>query len=125
MRENGTDRDVALLLLQAVDSAATLVTTINDNLYVPHIITQPTDCVVAVGETVTFTVVANNVAAYQWQYKTTGNWRDMEAPIVGNEATLTFVKESATYTNSYRCVITGKDGSVIYTDIVKPVPPES
>ena len=43
MRDNGTDRDVALQLLDAVTTAADLVTVINQNLYEAVVTTQPTD----------------------------------------------------------------------------------
>lgn len=119
MKDNGTDRDVALLILSGLDSCATLVATINDNLYVPHIVTQPTDQEGALGDTVTFTVVANNVAEYKWQYKAT-NWHPGQVGVV-NEASYSIPITEQRLGYEFRCQITGKDGSVIYTDSVKMI----
>ena len=120
MKDNGTDRDVALLILSGLDSCSTLVATINDNLYVPHIITQPTNQQGALGDTITITVVANNVAGYQWQYKTAASgaiWRD--SSYEGNQTdTLTFELIQARVGYSFRCIITGKDGSTLTTNTV-------
>ena len=122
MKDNGTDRDVALLILSGLDSCATLVTSINDNLYVPHIVTQPTNQEGAVGDTVTFTVEANNVSAYKWQYKAQ-TWH----PALGTNTESSYSLEvtEQRYGYEYRCQITGKDGSVIYTNAVHMVAPEA
>lgn len=123
MKENGTDRDVALLILSGLDSCATLVANINDNLYVPHITTQPTDQVGAIGDTVTFTVVANNAVAYQWQYKVL-NWHSASGGIV-DQASYSIQVSTERMGYQFRCRITGKDGSYIYSNPVKMVAPEA
>ena len=108
----GTDRDVAQLILSALTSTVEKVVAINDNLYVPHIVTQPEDFAGAIGEDATFTVVANNVSAYLWQYKVPGgSWANLGP--TNNQPTLTFEITEARIGNSYRCRITGKDGSTI------------
>ena len=123
MRENGTDRDVALSIVSMLGTVAENVALINDNLYVPHIITQPTDQVGAIGDTVTFTVVANNVASYKWQYKAT-NWHPGQVGVV-NEASYSIEVTEQRMGYEFRCQITGKDGSVIYTNAVKMVASEA
>lgn len=123
MKDNGTDRDVALLMLGGLDSCATLVAAINDNLYVPHITTQPTDQVGDIGDTVTFTVVANNAVAYQWQYKVL-NWHNASGGTVDQPSySIQVSAERMTY--QFRCRVTGKDGSYVYSDAVKMVAPEA
>ena len=128
MRENGTDRDVALLIVEKLNTIAAGVTQINDNLYVPHIITQPTNQEGAISSTVDFTVVANNVKEYQWQYKASSSvitWYNAEGTGYNTNTYTTTVNSSSAYNRLYRCKITGKDGSIIYTDIVQIVEPET
>jgi len=125
MRENGTDRDVALELVTALDTCKTLVESINDKLYSPHITTQPTEFEGEIGDTAVFTVVATNVKSYQWQYTTAGvSWTDSGAS--GNKTASLSIGISETRLNqTYRCKITGLDDTIIYTDGVKMVLPEA
>lgn len=125
MNNNGTDRDVALSIVNLITEISTLVSTINSNLFVPAIVTQPTNQEVALSGTCSFTVVAVNVAAYQWQRKTSGaSWGNTS--LSGNKTdTLTFTTSAEAYTSTFRCKITGKDGSIIYTDEVQVVLPET
>ena len=126
MKDNGTDRDVALLMVSAVSDIATLVGTINTNLYVPAIVTQPTNIEdVELNDSVTLAVVAVNATAYQWQRKDPdGTW--INATSTGADtASWTFtVTASAFFTRLYRCKITGKDGSTIYTNEVQLIEAE-
>ena len=120
MRENGTDRDIALKLVEAVSDCNTLIAAINTNLYEPSITTQPEDkTITALNQNVTFAVVAVHALSYQWQYKTTGEWSN--ATSEGSDtASWTFsVTTTAIFARSYRCKITGLDGTIIYTDTVK------
>ena len=123
---NKTDRDLAIMIKSLLADCLTLVTTINDNVFVPHIVTQPVDCIAATSTNASFTVVANNVSGYQWQYKATESsttWTSSGA--AGNKTdTITFNVTETRYAWRLRCQITGLDGSVIYTDVVKVVPPE-
>lgn len=122
--DHGTDRDVALAIVSALDSCASLVASVNDNLYVPHITTQPTNQEGDIGDTVTFTVAGNNIAAYQWQYKSGGVWANSSS--TGNQtASMEVEVNENRYGYLYRCMITGKDGSTIYTDEVKITRPEA
>ena len=119
------DRAVAKAVISLAGSIKTALDTINDNLYVPHITTQPTDFVGATGTDATFTVVANNVKGYQWQFKETEAgtvWSNTGA--AGNTtASMTIRITDARYDYRFRCKITGLDNSVIYTDVVKMVAP--
>lgn len=122
------DRDLSEQLTDLISECKTLLETINDNNFVPHIITQPTDqeVEVAEGATATFTVVANNIVSYQWQYKNSPQsttWFNSTA--TGNTtASLTVtVTVEARYNSRYRCQMTGKDGSVITTNVVKVARP--
>ena len=129
MKDNGTDRDVALAFVSVVNDLATLLGTLNDNLFVPHIVTQPTNQTVAEGENAVFSVVANNVTAYLWKYRAgqTGSWRDITpgGSITGiDTATLTVPNNAQRYTYYYRCTLTGKDGSTINTDLVQIIEPQ-
>ena len=125
--DHGTDRDVALSMVEALNTCSELVSSINDNLYVPHITTQPTNQEASLNETATFSVVANNVARYLWRYRpnSESTWRNTTGE--GNDtASYTITVSSAGYyNNEFRCKITGKDGSIIYSNVVKVVAPES
>lgn len=129
MRENGTDRDVALSIVSALSTLAEKIVQLNDNLYVPHIITQPTDQTGAVDSNVTFTVVANNIAKYDWQYKSspiTTTWRDMHSGTTGADTdSITIPVTQTRYDYVYRCHMTGKDGTILNTENVKIIQPES
>lgn len=87
----------------------------------PEIIRQPKNAEGKIGSTIVFSVEAANVKNYEWQYKEKGrnnwitfSWQDsydtaeFKLPIL-NEGRLT---------NTYRCKITGEDGSIIYTQEV-------
>lgn len=125
MRENGTDRDVALELVATLNTCKTLVESINDTLYAPHITTQPSNYEGNIGDTATFTVVATNVKSYQWQYTTAGvTWTDSGA--TGNKTASLSIGITETRLNqTYRCKITGLDDTIIYTDGMKMVLPEA
>lgn len=126
MRDNGTDRDVALQMLDAVTTAANLVTTINQHLYVATVTTQPTDQTGDVGDTVYFTVAGYNIEAYQWQYRPTasGAWQNSSSTGY-NTDTLTVEITEQRYAYYYRCRLLGKDGKYTYTDIVRLRRPET
>ena len=125
MKDNGTDRDVALLILSGLDSCATLVASINDNLYVPHITTQPVDQTGAIGADIEFSLTAINVKSYQWQFTASGTeWNN--STFTGNQTdTMTVPVTAPRYGYSYRCMITGKDDSIIYSDVVHIINPDA
>ena len=127
---NGTDRDIALQIVADMETISEKIATINNNLYHVVILTQPTDQEVAITERGTFSVVAANVTAYQWQYQAggVGDWLDvnLESLPTANTADFTFqVTVAAIYLRNYRCKMTGKDGEVVYSNVVKVTEPES
>lgn len=121
MKDNGTDRDIALLMATALSDIASLVGTINANLYAPAIVTQPTNIEnVSINDDVTFSVVAVNATAYQWQRKDPdGIWVNATSTGADTAEWSFRVASNAFFTRLYRCKITGKDGSNIYTNEVQ------
>lgn len=94
------------------------------------ITTQPTDCMITLGsgdhdtigsrewsEHLTFTVEAQNAVSYQWQMRPRGRstWNNSSTG-----ATLDLAMDAERLGREYRCVITGEDGSILYTDTVRP-----
>jgi len=84
----------------------------------PVVITaQPANVTVAAGEVATFTVVAENAYAYQWQYqRPTGTaWGNTGAD--GNKTATLHVTTKATNNGyKYRCIIYGLDGTETITE---------
>jgi hypothetical protein len=81
------------------------------------ITTQPADVTVAAGEVATFTVVAENAFAYQWQYQnaTGTKWGNTGAD--GNKtATLNVTTKASNNGYKYRCVVYGLDGTETITE---------
>ena len=77
------------------------------------IVTQPTNQVARnLGDTVTFLIVANGAARYQWQYRVnSGEWKDCTD---GERAALNVVAtQERVDTHTYRCII-----SDIYTHTI-------
>ena len=126
MKDNGTDRDIALQMVSLLSDINTALTNINDHKFVPHILTQPTDQEAGLNEDATFTVVANNVKAYQWQYQTVEGaaWNNSSAEDATTASRTVTVTSNNYYKNRFRCQITGLDNSVIYTNVVKITAPE-
>ena len=80
--------------------------------------TQPVNVTCAVGSVATFTVTAQNVYSYQWQYMSPSmtNWKNTTA--AGNQtATLNVTVKSNNNGYKYRCVVTGLDGVEYFSDI--------
>lgn len=88
---------------------------------IPVILEQPQSYVGPAGPKASFTVIAENVADYQWQAKDKEGTQWTNSSAVGNK---TNTMSRATTTGSsatqfeYRCKITGIDNSVIYSDVV-------
>ena len=127
MKDNGTDRDVALDMLDALSNCATIISTINTNLFHAVITTQPTSQEAALSETAEFTVVAVNAVSYRWQVQQSAgaNWVNSTHGTGYETATFSVSATATRYTYSYRCAVTGKDGEVIYSDVVKILEPEA
>lgn len=72
-------------------------------------------------EAFTFTVEAENVASYQWQYKTAFNATWIDGSAEGNKTnTLTSTLNAQRLNFIYRCHIIGNDGTELYTNEVQP-----
>ena len=108
-----TDRDVAEQFISLVGGIANKVNQIYLNLFRVLIITQPvswTECYV--GDDVELSVVAANVASYQWYKK--GFFESAWTKMTGEtSSTLSFTADEVS-TTYYYCRLTGKDG--IMTD---------
>ena len=119
MKDNGTDRDVALLILEGLTSCANLVAAVNSNLYAAHITTQPEDASAELDQYVYLSFVATNVSAYQWQYLNPGGrvWTDTTLSGYATD-TVTVKMTEARDGMQFRCKITGKDGVDIFSDEV-------
>ena len=109
-----TDRDLALKILAV---AGAVRDALEDLLGIMFIIYQPKSVTVAVGETVVFTVVAMNVASYQWEVYWSGSWHDSSASGYDTD-TLTFTVTSGIRHYKWRCKLTDADGDTIYTDVL-------
>ena len=88
------------------------------------ILTQPVDFVGAIGDTATFTVVAEGDGlTYQWQVNAGSGWANSGAASA-NEATLKPGKVTeARLAYLYRCIITDSRGNTVTTNEVRMVLP--
>ena len=91
----------------------------------PLVITShPVDEIVALNESATFMVSAENEAGYQWQFQRAGEttWNNCSATTEGFDTnTLKPVATEGRYNFKYRCEVTGKDKSVQYTNAVRMI----
>ena len=115
-------RDLALKVLAFVKGVRQALADLMDTMF---IIYQPKDCYCNIGDTVSFNVVAMNVSAYQWQYRTvgsSGSWTD--ARFVGNNTAnpVFTLKSESSYASEFTCRLTDADGNIIYSDIVRLYP---
>ena len=88
---------------------------------IPVIKTQPTDVTVAVGETATFSVVAENAESYQWYYRAAGASELTKVKRNGTSAEYSLVTEARHNGNSYCVVVTNADGSVTSEEVLLTV----
>ncbi|MDO4492010.1 MAG: hypothetical protein Q4B85_13175 [Lachnospiraceae bacterium] len=96
----------------------------SSTVYVQQVISfaitsQPADWDVTKGKAASFSVTATEAASYQWQYsKDRGkNWVKSSITPTLNNGTSTIKVNIApsNAANVYRCKVTGKDGTVLYT----------
>jgi hypothetical protein len=91
---------------------------------VPLITTQPVNRAVCVGSSATFSVVATNVASYQWQSGNGNTWGNIAG---ATSATYTLNNAPLGFNNlQYRVMLTGPCGTVVYSNpvilTVNPLP---
>lgn len=124
MKDNGTDRDVALQLLDKLTLTASLVTGIDRALKSePYVIIQPKSVTGEVGDIAVFSLKTNKVKSYQWQAKATTQWNNAQDGEGYTTDTFSLEITSVRYGRQFRCKITGLDDSVIYSDIVTMIKP--
>ena len=82
-----------------------------------EITAQPQSVSATAADTVTFTVEASNVYAYQWQYRnaTATQWRNTSAE--GNQTATLTIAAKGKNNYKYRCVLYGLDGTETYTEV--------
>lgn len=117
--KRGMDRDLALKVLALCSAVKDALDDLLDTMF---IIYQPKSVTAAIGDSVSFTVIAMNVNAYQWQYSTNGTqWYTTSAE--GNKtATMSVEATEERYNNYYRCRLRDADNNTIYSDIVRIYP---
>ena len=86
-----------------------------------EIIEQPQNVMVtSVTDKVVFNVQANQVKSYQWQFSRDNGATWQAAGFPGNRTEeMTVELNAARMKYLFRCEVTGKDGSKLYTDVVK------
>ena len=87
------------------------------------ILKQPEVQYARIGEKVTFTVTADNISAYLWQYTADGvEWKDTST----KKNTVLFEASASTQKRKFRCRLTDNAGRIAFTDEVYfKVPAES
>ena len=82
---------------------------------------MPQDFTGAIGQTATFTVTAENVASYQWQWRYADHSRDWtDTTAAGNKtASISMEITAARLTYEYRCVMLDSAGNAAYTNPVR------
>ena len=84
-----------------------------------QIVTQPSNqTVLNLGDTATFTIVANGAVFYQWQYNVnSGPWKDCTD---GNNETLNVVStQNRVDTHMYHCVLRDLNGNTLTSNAVR------
>ena len=82
---------------------------------------EPENAKANVGDSASFSVVATGVSTYQWQYSANGEtrWRNCGEASAKN-ATYEIAGVTAAYKDLYyRCLLTGTDGTIQYTKVVR------
>ena len=102
--------------LTGVDNAVLYTDSVGFLVY-PHIQRQPAACTAPVGSTASYSVLAVNVASYQWYYSKNNGATWYKSTADGADtAIVSFKATSANRSNLYRCKLTSGAGKVLYTD---------
>ncbi|MDO4467090.1 MAG: hypothetical protein Q4C49_08790 [Bacillota bacterium] len=85
------------------------------------ILSQPTNVTGLIGDSVTFTVKAENVDSYTWYYSPDNgaSWYTASSFAGYNTNSVSFTSTSYRASLLYKCKLTGNDKRVIYTDVVR------
>ena len=116
MGKKKLNRDLAL---KVIEVAGAVKDALDDLLGTMFIIYQPKSLEASIGDYATLSVVAMNVASYQWQYSQDGGttWRNSGSS-VPKTASITIEVTAAVFDLLRRCQLTDADGNKIYTDAV-------
>ncbi len=80
---------------------------------------QPVSQTAAIGDTVSFEVVANGAKKYQWYYSQNGGKTWSKSSMAGNTSKVLTIPVTATRIGQkYRCYVTGADGKTLVSDSV-------
>jgi len=83
----------------------------------PTIKTQPESVTAKIGDTISFTVVAENAESYQWMYCKNGTWAALKGK---TDSTLTLTLNATNIAFQYYCVVNGAEGTTpVNSDIVE------
>ena len=129
MRENGTDRDVALQMVGTLNDIVSAVSAIALNVVDPVITVQPTNQSVPLNNTVWFEVTAENATSYQWQIDRQDSQGFVDQPesqiwIGTTTRKMHFLSAALREPFEFRCKISNAHGTV-YSDAVQFTIPES
>ncbi len=86
-----------------------------ETAFTAAILRQPEDQKGRVGKTVTFSVEAENVKTYRWQFHNGRVWKDSTMKGCDGPAMEVEVAEKR-YDYTYRCILTFEDGTVLFSD---------
>ena len=82
-----------------------------------EITAQPESVTVAVNANAVFSVTASNAHAYQWQYSRNGGQSWLNTSLDGADTNMLSVQALSNRNGyQYRCMITGTDGEVVYSN---------
>lgn len=87
------------------------------------IVSQPVSVEAEMGETVVFTVVAQNAADYQWQWSKDSESWFASTNDAGKMPSITYEATDARYSYYFRCLITDVNGEQHTTDVVRIIKP--
>lgn len=117
-----TDRDLALKVLAEMGAVKDALDDLLDTMF---IIYQPKYFTGNIGDMASFTVVAMNVASYQWEASSDGGETWANSSLAGaTTPTITVKISNANKDRIWRCLLTDSDGNTIYTDIAGIIIPE-
>ena len=116
MGKKKLNRDLALKVLAEIEAVKDAL---DDLLGTMFIIYQPKSVEASIGDYATLSVVAMNVASYQWQYSQDGGttWKNSGAS-VPKTASISVEVTASVFDLLRRCQLTDADGNKIYTDVV-------
>lgn len=87
------------------------------------IIQQVEDTVVCSGDNASFSIIANNVVKYRWQFKDTSGWKNVpfSAAYSGNTDPILTISSvhMMQHNNEYRCVMTNSCGGLVISKAAK------